>query len=585
MKIEAQIKALFEKIIPYVFTQLDTYLPNDDLRSTRFPQRKRLLETPLPKYEIKIDGVQISITCQGFEFRGTPAGFLSMVGGLWGAARGKVHEAVPCIRYLYAVGVALPDGIYLTRDVMHEFAEDFVTIICEMKASGIPEYKSEIELLLVTVQDVFHYDQRLIPIGNEKLLKFFSKKELDEALNSRYIDDVNASTHQAIIKKLITSRYFSSKNYAERLVLVRKLHGHISNTDSNLLRVQKIFAEYESLFLDPHPLIRDVMWITLDRLVSNLFYDQAYKYIVPDLTKLIDKGVNLDINLARRYECYMALGQYAEAQSDLDALNKITKPWEIAPAQYSGLNTKYPNYEYWTLFSKLRVASAHLTWAQGADPCEHVLVSKKKSEMLVAEADKHNKAAEKLILEVAQRGSDLLSTCTAFEVGDIFTHLRRELVYMATAELYGKVAKKYIEQSHFSEFIEKSKIKKLEKIEIKRVGVYKKIEGRRYEFLHDAFSLEPQIGEAVGIEYVAHGTPILDELKTNIEVSYSPHATAEKEKVASYESVTYVGIDNAFYWLFENEDDMKRGFWSINISIQTEGEEAKVLMYDFEMKS
>jgi hypothetical protein len=56
-------------------------------------------------------GCRISIDCDGFQLTGSPSGYLSLVGGLWGIARAKTLGKTPCVRYIYDLGVMMPSEI------------------------------------------------------------------------------------------------------------------------------------------------------------------------------------------------------------------------------------------------------------------------------------------------------------------------------------------------------------------------------------------------------------------------------------------------------------------------------------------
>ena len=179
------------------------------------------------------------------------------------------------------------------------------------------------------------------------------------------------------------------------------------------MRVSKIFSSFMPLLTDAHPLVRDVMAETADLLVSNLFYHHAYEHLLPLVTRLIDLGINLDVNLARRWECRLALGMEEGARQDWESLKSIVKPWEPAPAQHSGLHTRYPNYDFWQLFGYLRVANAHMKWAEGGDPCEY-LASRKKS-LNTQLRDRHVQTAGEYVAVVQKQMEALVNECNAFE--------------------------------------------------------------------------------------------------------------------------------------------------------------------------
>ena len=581
--IQSEVTDLFTHLVPFLFSIYDTYLPND--APSWKPKADRILDTRVPDYRLAIDGTRITIDCDRFQLTGSPTGYLSLIGGLWGIARSKTLGTTPCVRYVYELGVMMPRGDFLIQKAAEDLPDHFVSLAQALKRHGSRDATKEAELLLYQLLRNLRYsDKPQWPELIGELKSSFSEKTVARVDGYQDVPNSSATTHQAAIKKLAISKYLTSRDPFHRLLLVQRLHGHIHDTGSNLLRVSKIFASFLPLLADKHPLVRDLMAETADLLVSTLFYSQAYEQVLPLLTRLIDLGISLDINLARRWECRLALGKEEEARRDWESLQPMVKPWEPAPAQYSGLHTRYPNYDFWQLFGYLRMARAHLQWADGGDPCEHVV--KKKTSVSTERRDRHLKTADEYISIVLRKMEEFTNAYNAFEAGPIFAELRVELARFSKENIYGKAAKKFVMHSQFVEHLVKEGPVSVKTARISRSGLFKRTEGRHYVLADDTTSIHsPQQGDAMGFEYRVEGEPLSRGVQTSIHVFHAPPDSPPESRapVANYEAISYVGMNNAFFWAFESDDDKRPGSWSIEMALQLENKTEIPLAWNWEI--
>ncbi len=582
--IQSEVTDLFTHLVPLLFSLYDTYLPND--APSWKANADRILDTRVPDYRLAIDGTRITVDCERFQLTGSPAGYLSLIGGLWGIARSKTLGSIPCVRYVYDLGVNLPRGDFLIQKAIEQLPDRFVSLTQALKAHGAREATVEAGLLLYQILRAIRGNNKVPqwPVLYEELESSFSRKTVARLDGYQGVPDSSATTHQAAIKKLAINKYLTSRNPFHRLILVQRLHGHIHDTDSNLFRVSKIFESFLPLLADKHPLVRDLMAETADLLVSRLFYSQAYEQVLPLLTRLIDLGISLDINLARRWECRLALGREEEANRDWESLQPMVKPWEPAPAKHSGLHTRYPNYEFWQLFGYLRMAQAHLKWAEGGDPCEYVV--KKKTSVSTERRDWHLKTADDYMSIVLRKMEEFTNTYNAFEAGPIFAELRVELAGFSKEDIYGKAARKFVMHSQFVEHLVKEGPVSVKTARISKSGLFKRTEGRHYVLADDTTSIHsPQQGDAMGFEYRVEGEPLSRGVQTSIHVYHAPPDSPPESRapVANYEAISYVGMNNAFFWAFETEDDKRPGSWSIEMAIQLENKTEIPLTWNWEI--
>ena len=581
--IESQVTDLLTHLVPLLFSLYDTYLPND--ASGWIARVDRILDTRVPEYRLAVDATRITIECDGFQLTGSPAGYLSLIGGLWGIARSKTLNETPCVRYVYELGRNMPRGDFLIRKAAEHLPERFVALAGALKAHGSRDATVEAELLLYQLLRNLEYSD--LPQWPELIVELkssFSEKTVARLDGYQDVPNSSATTHQAAIKKLAASKYLTSRNPFDRLLLVQRLHGHVHDTDSNLLRVLKIFSSFLPLLADKHPLVRDLMAETADLLAANLFYSRAYEQVLPLLTQLIDLGINLDINLARRWECSLVLGREEEARRDWERLQPMVRPWEPAPAQYAGLHTRYPNYDFWQLFGYLRMAQTHLQWAAGRDPCKYVV--KKKTSVPKARRDQHRQTADEYVSVVLRKTEEFANTYNAFEVGPIFAELRVELARLKKENIYGRAAGRYVMHSQYVEHLVKEGPVRVTTASISRSGLFKKTEGRHYVLAADTASIDsPQPGDAMGFEYRVEGEPLSRGVQTTIQVFHAPPDSPSEARapIANYEAISYVGMNNAFFWAFETDDDQRPGRWSIEMAIKAGETTAIPLTWNFEI--
>lgn len=240
--IESEVTDLFTHLVPLLFSLYDTYLPND--APAWMETANRILDTRVPDYRIAVDGARITIDCDRFQLTGSPAGYLSLIGGLWGIARSKTLGNIPCVRYVYELGVMMPRGDFLIRKAMEQLPDHFVSLVKALKAHGSRDATKEAELLLYQLLRNLRYSDK-VPQWPELLTELqssFSQKTVAWLDGYQDVPNSSATTHQSAIKKLAISKYLTSRNPFHRLILVQRLHGHIHDTGSNLLRVSKIFV-------------------------------------------------------------------------------------------------------------------------------------------------------------------------------------------------------------------------------------------------------------------------------------------------------------------------------------------------------
>jgi hypothetical protein len=352
---------------------------------------------------------------------------------------------------------------------------------------------------------------------------------------------------------------------------------------SDLLRFNKLAAPFLSLLQDPHPVVRDLMWQNLDFLVSKLFYEHAYHACLEHLPLMIERGINLEINLARRWECLQATERIGEAQRDWDALSSITSDRDRAPRQHAGFHTDYPNYEFWQVASLLRLASAWRLWAEGKDPCKDVVIREPR---IPDENTRRSlmKKADASIAVAAQTVAAFAETYNAFAVGPVLAELLVDLNEFTKSWSYGKA--KYYSHGQYVEHVLTKRRYQLRKVEARRSGLYQRDRERFFDLVSPANQIAPALGQSYGIEYRLEGVPLIRTVPTRIRVyrQRDPDASNERPVLATYESYSYVGMDNAFYWTFDTEEELAPALWTIELAIDPTGPMPLGLAHRFEMK-
>ena len=166
---------------------------------------------------------------------------MSLIGGLWGIARSKTVGNIPCVRYVYELGVMMPRGDFLIQKAIEQLPDRFVSLAQALKAHGGREATVEAGLLLYQILRTIRGSNTVPqwPVLYEELESSFSRKTVARRDGHQGVPDSSATTHQAAIKKLAISKYLTSRNPFHRLILVQRLHGHIHDTDSNLVGCQR----------------------------------------------------------------------------------------------------------------------------------------------------------------------------------------------------------------------------------------------------------------------------------------------------------------------------------------------------------
>jgi len=70
---------------------------------------------------------------------------------------------------------------------------------------------------------------------------------------------------------------------------------------------------------------------------------------------LCERGINLDLQLARRWECLASFGRDAEAEAAWEKVQALTQSYEAAPRQHGGRHFSHASYDVWRAFGELRL--------------------------------------------------------------------------------------------------------------------------------------------------------------------------------------------------------------------------------------
>jgi len=194
--------------------------------------------------------------------------------------------------------------------------------------------------------------------------------------------------------------------------------------------------------------------------------------------------------------------------------------------------------------------------------------------------------ASEYVALVQQKMEALINECNAFETGPIFAELRVQLADLRKDNIYGKAASKYVMHSQYVEHLVNKGPVEVKTAGIFRAGLFKRVEGRHFVLADDTASIDsPAQGDAMGFEYKVEGSPLSRGVPTTIHVYHTPPGSTSDPRtpIANYEAISYVGMNNAFFWSFETEEDRKPGNWSIEMAIKLEKAEDIPLAWHFEI--
>ncbi len=571
-------RQLTEKRMQVLWPVFDAVQSNDNSEAIRGHFAARPPQAAAPPFSIGVDGARLTDGSAGRAL-GSFAGYLGAIGSVWGLARKKILGTTPCVRAIDERDTRYPPGDILIRETTpHTLPELFTA--CELLA--LSGEHDEAELI------AFQLSNGLRGLPQAEAQTWFLKlKQLLAIYNLpiRWLRRIDATSPQAAAKKLAVSRYPSSPHTLERVLTVERLHeliGEVAYFDFPAFN--KLVPPFLPLLNDPHPLVRDLMWQNIDFLASQLFLHHAYATCLEHVPGLIDRGINLEINLARRWECLMATGNEQQAEQDWSALSTITSARDRAPRQHSGLHTDYPNYDFWQVGGFLRLASAYRSLADGKDPCAHVVIRDPQLPDESARRALLQKATAAIAI-AAQRIPELARTYNAFVIGDVVAELLVDLNAFTKEWDYGDA--EYVMHRQYVEHVLTKRPYQLTQVEARRTGLYQKDRGRFFDMLASSRQVTPALGQSYGLEYHATGTPLSRTVPTTITVSrrFETAAAEDTAVLATYDSVTYLGMDNAFYWTFDKEEELAPATWSFDLAIDPAGPAPFRLAHTFDVAS
>jgi DKNYY family protein len=544
--LETIARRLTAKRIEILFPVFDEVQSNDDADAIRasFEQPPRAADSV--DFTMTVDGALLTIECDGHVLAASFAGYLTALGALWGIARKKVIGSTPCVRMVDERGVLVSKGDVLIRQTTRRTLPDLFDA-CELLArSG---HLEEAELVAYQLDNGVAYmntaEGRTYALRLQQLRAAY-RLEIHERSALRCVD---ATTAHAVMKKLTASSYPLSPHALERVAVAERFHRLVEDVfDGDPIRFNDAAILLLPLLHDSHPLVRDLMWQSLDFFVSKLFLHHEYQLCLEHVSVLIARGINLDINLARRWECLRAAGRDAEAEQDWNALLSMTSERDRAPRQHPGLHTDYPNYFFWQVGGYLRLGTADA------------------------------------IAIAAQHITKLADRYNAFVSGPVLGNLLVDLNERVKLWDYG--TNDYVMHLHYVEHVLTKRPYELNAVDVRRSGLYRKDRGPFFDLMSSSDHVAPAIGQAYGIEYRLAGAPLCRTVPTTIRVyrRQDPDAPDEHPPLATYESVSYVGMDNAFYWVFDEAGEIAPAFWTIDIAIDPEGPRPLETVHRFEVR-
>lgn len=230
--------------------------------------------------------------------------------------------------------------------------------------------------------------------------------EVPEALWSELCEPtaVEAESRRSTTPNALAKRvapFAESPNEAERWQCADLLHLalHQLHYSDRLAFDRAAGPALERLAVDPVAAIRERALLALDYLAWKLWCVAAYPEARPHLDLLIEAGWHSDLQLSRRWEARLALGDDAGAAADLDRLRTVGRPDEVVR-----LAANFFDHGDWTdvrILGLVRCAEARLAWARGGDPCADRLRRRHKPRLPAAEERAHHLAGAHALLEEA----------------------------------------------------------------------------------------------------------------------------------------------------------------------------------------
>lgn len=299
------------------------------------------------RYNLEISGPELELEVPGWgdarPLRGRLSAFGLLAGRFWAAAEleGEAFRLCPARLPTLLEAHAQPDLSGALRAAARLF-----------QAAGEDD---EAALCLA----------RSVPAGVRPRLD-----DLPEALCARFACEENRSSEPRLETLLPALK---DSDPLRRLAAVRRCAAVLeTQPPPNALKAFRPFRDpLRVLLADVQPALHERALALTEIWARHLWNRRAYREALPLLDVLAEASVAIDETLGMRHESRLAVGDLAGARNDwarLTALRARVPELETS-APPGGAPGTWADLDGWQVSALARVATAHLSWAAGADPC------------------------------------------------------------------------------------------------------------------------------------------------------------------------------------------------------------------------
>ncbi|WP_432664513.1 DUF6612 family protein [Wukongibacter baidiensis] len=547
-----ELKQALDLILKELFYFYDHYAPVELFNAKK--DDNYIIE--LPDYELVIEGANVTIIYGKTKISGKISAFTLLGAKLWSLTRDVTIDGEPFSRILF-YKQSYEDGYRLIDIIQQRCFKEFIKFALYFYNNN--EIDEAIIIMYKLIHKAHEFDRPDVAVEMLSCCSY-------ELLNLVFIEDeeyMTKTTYLALAKEAIS--LYNNDNCLVRLKYVKKLIGVIACTSE----IEK-FYEPVILYLinmienEKVDHIRELLYQALEMAIYMLYIrikdDRGlwYKRIYSLVKFQVSKGINMDLNLARLWECAHVAGTVEEIQQLEEKLVEIINA-KIKGAPINTLGPNYPNYAVWLLHASVRIA---------------YLGTKE--------------YATKMVKHIVEQLNVVRKSFPISSVG-CYIMLQQEIISLCKYRNIPLPFENYTNNETLSHFSNRYKtmVKSdfiITDVEILEQGSY--IVGNNplkpilsISKLCSGKNLKLSLGQSIGIEYFIEGQPWGRQINAEIKVYHPKEINGSKMTCYNYNN--YIGLRNSFYWIMEEPEELQEGKWTIIISYPEL--EVKDITIDFEM--
>ncbi len=554
---EALVQTLGEVVtllLPRYFELFDRMLPNDDVAGLATVGRL----TEVPECSIALDGPDLTVTAK-----------------LAGGDRSCVGRT-SCLELLAAEVYSAVRG----EELAGTLSLRVLPKACKwptVQSDEIPLWHRQLDLVYLLEKAGEHDESRLLlaqAMREQRACPRTGDLATDPRLRAeKLVPDVlvglpgpvaaQGSTTQAAMKWIIKQGLHTSPDSVVRRSVADEVLAMVRSTSGEPVRFAGLGAPLLGMLQDSEPAVRARAAIAFDLLASKLFYFQAYEAAQSMAAALAEGGFNLDIQLARQWECFAAVGRDEEAERAWEGALALNQHGGRAPRQHTGLHMDYPSLEVWRAFGELRLVEAHGWAAKAEHPSKELRKKKQALEANDADPATWIARAKERAANATQTMERLALDAPAAEIGLCLAEFAEGLAKVTDV---GRVdGAGFVMHSQYVDFRRYGVPYTADAGAIEFTGEFESTGGGQFRALAEGTAIPCELGRAFGIEYRFAGGPLGRRLPGSVRVERP--TLGGKVRVDDYPILVYLGLRENFVFLLESPEELAAGEWTFTITL------------------